>query len=154
MFYLLEAKYTDNEAQALYSNYTTQIELLSAVETKLGQQMKDNACKAELLVAFDNTGWIYKQAYHSKDDSIALSPRLVWIPADSEGEHPNMQKYDTEVEAEAYYHIRRGDAMNPSSNVDAILTMTIGNKGVTMNEYWKKPVEPVEPQEEVEEQGE
>lgn len=151
MFYLLEAKYTDKESQALYSNFTTETELMSALETKLGQQMKDNACKAELLIAFNGTGHIYAQQYHSKDDSIKLSNRLVWITVDAEGEHPNMQKYDTKVEAEAYYHIRRGDAMSPDSNVNAILTMIVNESYVGLKQYWSRPVEPVEPQEEVEE---
>lgn len=143
MFYLLEAKYTDKESQSLYSNYTTETELVGAVETKLGQQMKDSGCKVELLVAFDHTGKIYKQVYHTKDDSITLSTRLVWILVDSEGEHPNMQKYDTTLESEAYYHIRRGDAMG-NSDVKAILTMLIGRAGVNMDEYWVRPIEPIE----------
>lgn len=146
MFYLLEAKYTDKESQALYSNYTTETEVVGAVETKLGQQMKDSGCKVELLVAFDHTGKIYKSAYHTKDDSITLSNRLVWIPADAEGEHPNMQKYDTALEAEAYYHIRRGDAMG-NADVKAILTMLVTPSSVGMNEYWVRPIEPTEPQE-------
>lgn len=146
MFYLLEAKYTDKESQALYSNYATETELVGAVETKLGQQMKDNGCKVELLVAFDHTGKIYKQAYHTKDDSIVLGNRLVWIPADAEGEHPNMQKYDTELEAESYYHVRRGEAMS-NTNIKSILTMLVNSTFVKMNEYWVRPIEPTEPQE-------
>lgn len=144
MFYLLEAKYTDKESQSLYSNYTTETELVGALETKLGQQMKDNGCKVELLIAFDQTGKIFNQAYHTKDDSIELSSRLVWIPVDSEGEHPNMQKYDTALEAEAYYHIRRGDAMG-NADVKAILTMLVGSTGVDMDEYWVRPIEIEEP---------
>lgn len=150
MLYLLEATYTDKESQALYDTYTDEIALLGAVETKLGQAMKASTEKAELLIAFDSGGRIIKSAYHTKDQEISLSLRLVWITTDSEGEHANMQKYDTSLEAEANYHLKRGSAMG-NADVKSILTMIVSGNAVSLNELWARPVEEVEPQEEVEE---
>lgn len=142
MLYLLEAKYTTEEKQSLYNTYATETDLLSAFETKLGQQMKDSGCKVELLIAFDHTGKIFNQAYHTKDDSIALHDRLVTVTADNEGEHSTMQRYDTALDAEAYYHINRGNAM-ADENVKAILTMIVNPTGTGMNDYWVRPIEPI-----------
>ena len=147
MLYLLEATYTDKESQALYDTYTDEIALTAAIETKLGQSMKAEAYKAELLIGFDSTGRIIKSAYHTKDENISLSLRLVWITTDNEGEHANMQKYDTSLEAEANYHLKRGSAME-NVNVKSILTMIVSGNAVGLNEFWARPVEPVEPQEE------
>lgn len=146
MLYLLEATYTDKESQALRTNYQTETELVGAIETKLGQQMKDANCKAVLLIGFDHTGKILAQHFHSKDSEVSLSNRLVWIPVDSEGEHPNMQKYDSALEAEANYHIRRGAAMT-DENVKAILTMLVTPTCAGMTEYWVRPIEIPEPEE-------
>lgn len=162
MFYLLEAKYTDKESQALYTKYQTETEIIGVLEKTLGQQMKDENCGAELLIAFDHTGKILQQAYHSKKmlvldeegepktdeyndflyEEPTLSPRLVWIPVDAEGEHSNMQKYSTALEAEAYYHVRLGEAMTNADN-KAILTMLVGGTGVSKKDYWVRPIEPV-----------
>jgi hypothetical protein len=150
--YLLEAKYTTEEKQALYSDYETETELISAVETKLGQQMKDNGCKVELLIAFDGVGNILAQHYHTKDETIELSNRLVWVTTDSQGEHPQMQKYDTADEAESYYHIRRGEAMdNEHTDVKTFFRMIINGSYVGLHDYWMRPVEAPEPEPEPEE---
>ena len=151
MLYLLEVTYTDKESQALYDTYTDEIALMGAVETKLGQAMKAEAMKAELLVAFDSMGKILAQQFHTKDDSIKLSNRLVWITTNSNGESANMQKYDTALEAEANYHLKHGSAMG-NTDVNAILAMVVEGSFVTLNEYWARPVEPVEPQPEEEPQ--
>ena len=141
MLYLLEVTYTDKESQALYDTYTDEIALMGAVETKLGQAMKAEAMKAELLVAFDSMGKIFAQQFHTKDDSIKLSNRLGWITTDSKGESANMQKYDTALEAEANYHLKRGTAMG---NVDtkAILAMVVEGNYVRLKDYWVRPIEP------------
>ena len=139
MFYLVEVSYTDKESQALYSNYENENDLLGAVETKLGQAMKSEATKAEYLLAFDQTGKIFAEEHHTKDTSIVLSDRLIWVTADSNGETPNMQKYDSALETEANYHLKRGSAMN-NSDVQAILAMTINAAGVVLNSYYVKPV--------------
>ena len=146
MFYLLEATYTDKESQALYDTYDNEITLVSALETKLGQAMKSEALKAELLIAFDSTGKVIRQAYHTKDESIALSPRLVWVTSDDNGEDANMQKYGTTLEAEANYHLKLGAAMG-NSDVKAILAMVTNGNAITPKEYWVRPIEPEEPQE-------
>lgn len=142
MLYLLEVTYTDKESQALYDTYTDEIALMGAVETKLGQAMKAEAMKAELLVAFDSAGKLFAQDYHTKDDSIKLSNRLVWITADEQGEHANMQKYDTALEAEANYHLKRGTAMG-DVDTKAILAMIVEGNYVRLKDYWVRPIEPV-----------
>lgn len=141
MLYLLEATYTDQESQALYDTYLDETALISALETKLGQAMKAEALKAELLVAFDNTGRILASQYHTKDNEISFSPRLVWITTDLQGESANMQKYDTMLEAQANYHLKRGTAME-NTDVKAILTMIVGDSDVRNKEYWVRPIEP------------
>ena len=146
MLYLLEATYTDKETQALYDTYADETALVGAVETKLGQAMKSDTIKAEWLVAFDSAGRIIVQKYHTKDDSVKLSNRLVWITTDSEGEHANLQKYDTPLEAEANYHLKRGSAME-NADVKSILTMIIDGSLVMVKEFWSRPIEVVEPQE-------
>ena len=138
MLYLVEVTYTDKESQSLYSAYESENDLLGAVETKLGQAMKSEATKVEYLLAFDQTGKIFAEEYHTKDTSIILSNRLVWVTADSNGETPNMQKYDSALEAEANYHIKRGSAMS-NNDVQAILAMTINAAGVVLNSYYVKP---------------
>ena len=142
MLYLLEATYTDKESQALYDTYSDETALIGAVETKLGQAMKSEAIKAEVLVAFDSTGKIYSQQYHSKDGSVSLSPRLVWIVTDAQGESANLQKYDTALEAEANYHLKRGTAMG-NADVKAILTMTVNGSFpcVGLKELWSRPAQ-------------
>lgn len=149
MYYLLEVTYTDKESQALYNTYETETALVGAVETKLGQAMKSEAMKVELLIAFDHTGHIYAQEYHTKDSEIVLSNRLVWITADSEGEQHNIQKYNTALEAEANYHLKRGSAMTGDTTM-AILTMIVNSMGVGMKDYWVRPIF-VEPEEVIEE---
>lgn len=143
MLYLLEATYTDKESQALYDTYTDEIALVAAIETKLGQAMKAEAYKTELLIGFDSTGRIIKSAYHTKDEEANLSLRLVWITTDSDGEHANMQKYDTSVEAEANYHLKRGSAME-NTDVKSILTMLVSGNVVSINEFWSRPAQPQE----------
>ena len=134
MLLLMEITYTDKESQALYSNYTTETELIADVETKLGQAMKSEAMKAEYLLAFDHTGRIIKQAYHSKED-VTLSNRLIWVTSKASGEEPNLQKYSSQLEAEANYHTKRGDAMK-DPNTLGILTTIVNGNSVGMSEYW------------------
>ena len=43
MYILLEATYTDKESIALYTNFTTENDILAEYETKLGQAMKAEA---------------------------------------------------------------------------------------------------------------
>lgn len=146
MLYLLEATYTDKESQALYDNFADETALLGAFETKLGQAMKSESIKAEMLIAFASDGKILANEYHSKDNEIELSPRLVWITTDSEGENANMQKYSTLLEAEANFHLKRGTALG-NADVKSILTMTTNSMNVNHKEFWARPIEPVEPEE-------
>ena len=144
MYILLELTYTDKESQALYTSYTSETEILGEVETKLGQAMKSDAIHAEYLIAIDHTGRSIAQKYYNDDPEFSFSPRLIWVTSDAEGEHPNMQKYESVQEAEANYHLKRGGAIK-DVNVLAILTMIVGG----MIEYWVRPIEVV-PEEQAE----
>lgn len=148
MICLVELNYTDKESQAIYSTYTSNDAVIADIETKLGQAMKSDAIKAIYLLAFDHTGKIIDSKYHSKDDTVTFADRLVWIESDAEGEHPNMQKYDSALDAEANYHTKRGAAMKNDS-VLAIMTMILNSASVGMCEYWVRSIE-VEPEPEPE----
>ena len=154
MFRLLEVTYSNNkETPALYDDFADETALTAEFDTKMGAAMKAEAYKAELLVAFDSTGRIYAQGYHSKDDSVSLSPRLVWVTVDSNGEISEQTKENDLNALEADKFSKRGSAKK-KADVKAILLLGIDGKGVYSNDYWARPIEPVEPQEEVEEQGE
>ena len=134
MLLLMEVTYSNGkESQSLYHNYANETALLGDFETKLGQAMKAEAFKAELLIAFDHTGKILNHAYTQKED-VTLSPRLVWITSDSEGEHENLQKYSDMNETMANYHIRRGASMKGTDL--AIMTMAIDGTSVASVDYW------------------
>ena len=153
MICLVEVTVTDKETQAIYTNYTSENDVLSELETKWGQAQDSDDVKATFLLAFDNTGKIIGSAYYNEDGTSIDSTRLIWITSDVEGEHPNMQKYDTHLKAEAQYHKKRGAAMKSDSGVMAILTMILDGASVGMNEYWVWTPPVIEPEEPAEEQG-
>ena len=148
MLLLMELTYTDKESQALYNNYVNETNLIADVETKIGQAMKSDSIKAEFLLAFDHTGRIIKQAYHTKfyeDDGLTreyafTGNRLIWITSTANGEDSNMQNYATDLEAEANYHIKRGSAMK-KDDVLAIMTMLVNANRVGNTEYWERTPE-------------
>lgn len=151
MFYLLEATYTNNkESVALYpvegaEPFANETELTAEFDTKMGAAIKAEAFKAELLVAFDHTGKIYSQGYHTKDSEIALSPRLVSVKATEEGETANQYKETDMNILEGDFYSKRG-AAKKDENVKAIMLMGINGKSVTVDDYWVRPIEPVEPE--------
>lgn len=136
MFILLEATYTDKESVALYNNYASENDLLADFETKLGQAMKAEAYKGEILIAFDHTGKIYATGKDIKDEEITFSPRLIWVQSTAEGEgEPNQSKKSSVKEATADYHIKKGSAMK-NTNVKGILNLVFDGNGVVVKDYW------------------
>lgn len=135
MYILLEATYTDKESIALYTNFTTENDILAEYETKLGQAMKAEAYKGELLIAFEHTGKILAQSSTFKDD-VTFSPRLVWVQSTEEGEGaPDQSKKADLNTLEADYHIKKGSAMK-NSDIKGILLLGIDNTSVVINDYF------------------
>jgi hypothetical protein len=149
MYRLLEITYTnDKESVALYptegqESFQNETELIAEYETKLGGAIDTDTYKAELLVAFDHTGKIYAQEYHTKDASIVLSPRLVTVEATQTGEVADQSKKDSELKLEAAHHNKKGADMKDKS-IKAVLLMDIANNTVSKNEYWVRPIEVTE----------
>ena len=143
MYILLEATITDKESVALYhkngDKEYTEHEVLAEFETKLGQAMKAEAYKGELLIAFEHTGKIIKQASVIKDN-VSFSPRLVWVQstAQGEGEPDQSKKADRNI-LEADYHIKKGTAMK-NSDVKGLLLLGIDNTNIVINDYYVRPV--------------
>ena len=142
MFRLLEVTLTDKETAAIYDNYADETALTADFDTKMGQAMKADAYKAELLVAFDHAGKIYAQGYTSKGDEYTLSPRLVWVTATAQGETADQAKKNDMETLEADFYIKRG-AAKKNSDVLAIFNLGIDGKSVVINDYWVRPIEPV-----------
>lgn len=135
MYILLEATYTDKESIALYTNFTTENDILAEYETKLGQAMKAEAYKGELLIAFDHTGKILAQGSTFKDN-VAFSPRLVWVQSTAQGESdPDQSKKADTNTLIADYHIKKGSAMK-NNDIKGILLLGIDNTSIVINDYY------------------
>lgn len=135
MLTLLEATYTDKETVALYTNFDTETAILAEFETKLGQAMKAEAYKAELLIAFDHTGRILAQGSDFKEE-VTFSPRLIWVESTANGEgEPNQGRKADAKTLVADYHIKKGSAMK-NATIKGILLLGIDNTSVIINDYW------------------
>ena len=151
MLRLLEVTYTnDKETAAIYPTegqtpFADETALTAEFDTKMGAAMKAEAYKAELLVAFDTTGIIYAQGYDSKDETISLSHRLVWVTADDNGEIANQTKENDMKAVEADIYSKRGSAKKNAS-IKEILLLGIDGKEVKIDSHWVRPIEPVEPE--------
>lgn len=141
MFRLLEITLTDKETSAIYDNFADETALTAEFDTKMGAAIKADAYKAELLIAFDNTGKIYAQGFTSKGDEYTLSPRLIWVTATNEGETANQSKKDSVEILEADFYSKRGSAKK-NADVLAILNLGVDGKSVVINDYWVRPIEP------------
>lgn len=140
MYILLEATYTDKESVAIYTNFATENDILAEYETKLGQAMKAEAYKGEMLIAFDHTGKILAQGSTFKEE-VSFSPRLIWVQSTAQGEgEPNQSKKTDSNELIADYHIKKGSAMK-NSDIKAILLLGLENTSVVINDYYVRPIE-------------
>lgn len=148
MLRLLEITYSnDKESAALYDGFVDVTALTADFDTKIGAAMKAEAYKAEMLVAFDEKGKIYAQGYDSKDDTVTLSPRLVWVTADNSGESANQTKENDLNSLKADMYTKRGSAKK-NADVKSIALIGIDGKGyVAFSEYWSRPIVEPEPQE-------
>lgn len=145
MLYLFEVTYTNNkESVALYPTsgqepFADETALTAEFDTKMGAAMKADAYKAELLVAFDHTGHIFAQGYDSKDEEVSLSPRHIWVQADSNGETANQaSKVDLRT-LEADIYSKRGSAKK-NTDIKAILNLGVDGKSVVINDYFVRPI--------------
>lgn len=147
MYRLLEITYTnDRENVAIYPTegqtpFADITALTAEFDTKMGAAMKADAYKAECLVAFDNTGRIYEQGCIIKEDGITLSPRLVWVTADANGETANQKACADATEVKADMYTKRG-AAKKNESVLAILNLGIVDGGIMLDDYWSRPIQP------------
>ena len=146
MLRLLEITYTDKESVALYDNFADETALIAEFETKLGQAMKAEAYKVEMLVAFGSDGTVVAQGYDSKDNAIALSPRLVFVTTKNGVETANQSKCADVNDLIAEHHIKKGTFMKDAT-VDSFMLMNISGTQTGNIEFWSRPIEVVEPQE-------
>lgn len=130
----------DKESAAIYDNFADETALTAEFDTKLGAAMKADAFKAELLVAFAQTGQIIAQAYTSKGDEYSLSPRMIWVEVKNGVETANQAKKDDMNTLEADFYIKRGTAKKDST-VDAITILGVDGKAVVIDDYWARPVD-------------
>ena len=151
MLYLLEITYTDKESVAVYPRegdepFADELALSAEFDSKLGAAMKAQAYLGEVLVAFDSTGKIIDSAFHYKDNVEApISDRLLWIK-NVDGTEEWKQKKCTdlnEMQGEAYS--QRG-AAKKNADVLAILNLGVTSGAIVINDYWERPIEPVEPE--------
>ena len=148
-FYLLEMTYTDKESVAIYpaegqEPFADELAVSAEFDTKLGAAMKSSAYKGEVLVAFDSTGKIIDSAFHYKDDvQASISDRLIWVTDTNGVEAQNQKKCNSlnELEGEAYS--KRG-AAKKNTNVSAHLNLGVTGSAIVLNDYWERPIEPVE----------
>lgn len=154
MLRLLEVTYSnDKESAALYDGFADVTALTADFDTKMGAAIKADAYKAELLVAFDDNCKIYASGYHSKDESVSLSPRLVWVTQDNNEETANQSKENDMNALEGDFFTKRGSAKK-NVDVKAITLIGVNGKGIDTRycDHWVRPIEPVIP--EPQEQGE
>lgn len=150
MLRLLEVTYTNNkESAALYDGFADVTALTAEFDTKMGAAIKADAYKAEYLLAFDDEGNIYSEGYDSKDSEVTLSPRLVFVTKTVEGATANQSKEDSLTALKGDFYTKRG-AAKKNANTKGILLIGIDGRMVIYSDNWARPVEPVEPQEEVE----
>lgn len=149
MLRLLEVTYTNGkESVALYPTdgqepFKDETALSAEFDTKMGAAMKADAFKAELLVAFAQTGQIIAQGYHTKDETISLSPRMIWVEVKNGAESADQSKKDNMNALEADFYTKRGSAKKDPT-VDAITILGVDGKSVVINDYWSRPIESVE----------
>ena len=129
----------DKESAAIYDNFVDETALTAEFDTKLGAAMKADAFKAELLVAFAQTGQIIAQAYTSKGDEYSLSPRMVWVEVKNGAETANQAKKDDMNTLEADFYIKRGTAKKDAT-CEAITIIGVDGKSVVIDDYWARPV--------------
>lgn len=65
MFFLLEITTTDKISKAVYQ-YDTLNEAKANFHSKLGSQMKSDACNAELVMVVDEYGAVYASERYTK----------------------------------------------------------------------------------------
>lgn len=65
MFYLLEVTVTDKTSKAVYEYETLDLAVAN-FHSKLGSQMKSDACNSELVMVIDYNGAVYRSEHYVK----------------------------------------------------------------------------------------
>lgn len=150
MYRLLEiSKANDKESQAIYpfEDFTA---MEAEYESKLGANMKSDSIQAELLIMLDGSLGTIKAA---KVGDSEIQPRLIEVKT-TDSEVADIMKYDTTQLVSANFHSKLGAAMKNEAVIIEVLKGIDGNGNEIEHRAWIRPVEPVEPQEEPQEQGE
>lgn len=65
MYFVLEITTTDTTSKGVYQ-YETLDEAVASFHSRLGAQMKNPACNAELVMVIDDNGAVYRSEKYSK----------------------------------------------------------------------------------------
>lgn len=80
MFYVIEITTTDKASKAVYQ-YETLDEAIANFHSKMGSQMKNAACNAELVVVIDDHGAVYRSEHYAKPVAVDV-PEVPAEPAE------------------------------------------------------------------------
>lgn len=111
-------------------------------EFQKGLAMENNTLT--FLMLLDNIGQIHNN-YIAKVGEGELKPRLYEVKTTASGDAPKTYAHDTANEVSADYYKRLGGAKQ-NADVKAIMLRGIGANGEQLEyAYWVRPIEPVEP---------
>lgn len=139
----------ETEKQSIYE-YENVTEAEGNFELKKGQAMADG--KFAFLMLLDNIGKIHDRHIAMVGEGT-ITPRLFEVKTtDSEANKVYPQNTNEAVSADFY---KRLGGAKLDDTVKAIMLRGIGANGEQLEyAYWVRPIEPVEPQEEEQPQGE
>ena len=125
MYRLYEVtKKADKETQRIL-DFPTSVGARGEYETNLSNAIKATDEEAHFLMILDQVGNIVCKKFVGDGE---ITPRLIDVKSDAEGEHPNMAKYDTLKDVEANFHMKYGSALK-KTDVLAIMLRGIDQKG-------------------------
>lgn len=142
--------------------YDNKDDAIADYEVRLGQALaSDNENQATYLLILGTVGEAVRQSYTAKTHEVEgvevpyeISPRLFDIKVTSEGETPNMAKYDTVQDVHSNFHLKLGRAMDKNSGVLAIALYGIDTHGSGIEQaHWVRTYEAPAPEPEPENVG-
>lgn len=159
------------ETQAIYPivdkkpvPYDNKDDAIADYEVRLGQALaSDNENQATYLLILGTVGEAVKQSYtaktytETKTDAegkeievtvpYEISPRLIDIKVTSDGEAPNMAKYDTVQDVHSNFHLKLGRAMQKDSGAISIALYGIDTHGGNIEQtHWVRTIEAPAPE--------
>ena len=66
MYFLIEITTTDSVSKAIYQ-YNSLDEATANFHSKMGSQMKNDSCQAELVMVIDDAGAVYRSEKYNKE---------------------------------------------------------------------------------------